>query len=194
MDAASKLGLIATDAAERETPELLRKREAERYAALLSGLGAAGARSAVLLAPSDESHAPPSVWRTHDGSLTPTGTTSGASTPAADPEISRVCLEVEAGDLGSVRLEVDRGKTGVNIVIGVTDERAQRALEPERMQLERALEASGIQLRALTVVQLGRGGTVLAPAQKRERGPNASRSDELDENKKKQSRRAKWIG
>jgi len=197
VEGTGKLG-AALGGTETEEAELgHRRREAERWAAALAGTLTPTCPPEVMPGPNRAASDMPSDWRPMDSALTPGRRPPGSPAPstsdAAEAKDSRLSLQIEAGDLGPLELSIDRDPSGVRVLIRVSDPGALSALEPERMALERALEQSGVRVASVRVVSSPTRGTVLAPS-RRSTSSSAVGRDGAQDDKRKQTRRGRWIG
>jgi hypothetical protein len=110
-------------------------------------------------------------WRTAVGDLTAAtfgeraaaareGTTLGA-TSASGVE-GRLVTQLEAGDLGRIRLVIERTEQGLKVLLGVENAVLAALAKSQRALLEQSLRASGLQVASVLVTLAGEGGTVLA--------------------------------
>ncbi len=90
----------------------------------------------------------------------PNGAASGSEGSPSDTQT--LSLRVNAGDLGEITLVVDRAISGTRISIGVDNAHAARAFGPERAALQQALEAYGIRVESVVVVNTRQVGTTIA--------------------------------
>lgn len=187
-------------AVDERTTEQRRREEAEKWAQLIAG-GVAQAHRTSHPSPAPVPASTTGVWRGSDGAMTPeaafASTLNGSAAEEGDG-ISRIALRLNAGDLGEVALVVERSTGGVRVIIGVDDPHAERAVLPEMRALERALEASGIALASVRIVQGARAGTVLAPSSGKQRPDDPKSSDSPDgpnqATKRRNTRRLNLIG
>jgi hypothetical protein len=108
-------------------------------------------------------------WRTGASPLTQTPPPPGmdASAPGIGTGTSlgdRVVAQVDGGELGSIRLTVERTPEGVTIQVAAADPATAARAELERSTLESALRATGLVIASVTVVN-GMGGTLLAQSE-----------------------------
>jgi hypothetical protein len=110
-------------------------------------------------------------WRTAVGELTAStfgqraaaassGTTWGAR--AGNGIEGRLVTELQAGDLGRIRLTIERTDQGLKVSLGVENAVLAALAMSQRSMLEQSLRASGLQVAAVLVTHSGEGGTVLA--------------------------------
>jgi hypothetical protein len=110
-------------------------------------------------------------WRTAVGELTAStfgdraaaarsGTTLGAR-PGNGVE-GKLVTQLEAGDLGRIRLVVERTDQGLKVSLGVENAVLAALAMSQRSMLEQSLRASGLQVAAVIVTHSGDDGTVLA--------------------------------
>jgi hypothetical protein len=110
-------------------------------------------------------------WRTAVGDLTAStfgdraaaarsGATLGAS-PAGGIE-GKLVTQLEAGDLGRIRLIIERTDQGLKVSLGVENAVLAALASSQRSMLEQSLRAAGLQVAAVLVTHAGEGGTVLA--------------------------------
>jgi hypothetical protein len=105
-------------------------------------------------------------WRTGASPLTPT--LPSAATDASAPGVGagsslgdRVTALVDAGELGAIRLTVERTAEGVAVRVAAADPATAARAELERASLEQALRAAGLHIASVTVVN-DVGGILLA--------------------------------
>jgi hypothetical protein len=109
-------------------------------------------------------------WRTGASPLTPTpppppGIDASAPGIGTGPSLGdRVVAQVDGGELGSIRLTVERTPEGVTIQVAAADPATAARAELERSTLESALRATGLVIASVTVVN-GIGGTLLAQSE-----------------------------
>jgi hypothetical protein len=122
-------------------------------------------------------------WRTAVGELTAStfgeraaaaksGTTLGAQ-PGNGVE-GKLVTQLEAGDLGRIRLTIERTDQGLKVSLGVENAVLAALAMSQRSMLEQSLRASGLQVAAVVVTHAGEDGTVLAQP------PSAQRSGGID--------------
>lgn len=192
-----------TPSREAEAPMLeqadLRRRqqEAERWAQALSTTLAVQPAPEPATQPENPSATPPTG--TSDGSMTQAGAAAGSGEAKRSDEgdaVSRIRLDVSAGDLGELSLVVDRSDAGVRVFIGMNREGAKAMVEPERAVLEQALRAAGLSVRSVEVVSAHSLGTVLAKAQVRQRFSDVETAPERtnEERKRRNPRRLNLVG
>jgi Flagellar hook-length control protein FliK len=110
-------------------------------------------------------------WRSAVGELTAStfgqraaaassGTTWG--TRAAIGVEGKLVTQLEAGDLGRIRLTIERTDQGLKVSLGVENAVLAALAMSQRSMLEQSLRASGLQVAAVLVTHSGEGGTVLA--------------------------------
>ncbi|HMI85937.1 MAG TPA: hypothetical protein VK550_17690 [Polyangiaceae bacterium] len=110
-------------------------------------------------------------WRTAVGDLTAStfgdraaaarsGTTTGAR-PAQGIE-GKLVTQLEAGDLGRIRLVIERTDQGLKVSLGVENAALAALATSQRSMLEQSLRAAGLQVAAVLVTYAGEDGTVLA--------------------------------
>jgi hypothetical protein len=141
-----------------EVEERSNREQAERWAvAIASGVASKAA------APF-EADVATEDWRPSDSAMTPTAR-SGAGSSAgsvASSDAKRMTLDVDGGDLGTLKVVIDRDDDGLRVVLGVENSRAEAAALPERATLLRALSAAGLRVASFDVVPSRNVGTVLA--------------------------------
>jgi hypothetical protein len=110
-------------------------------------------------------------WRTAVGDLTAStfgdraaaarsGTTTGAR--AANGIEGKLVTQLEAGDLGRIRLVIERTDQGLKVSLGVESAALAALATSQRSMLEQSLRAAGLQVAAVLVTHAGEDGTVLA--------------------------------
>lgn len=187
------------NAGSHEHVDLLRRqREAERWAQVLgASLAQPVEKSLAIRAQSEPT---PTGWQGSDGSMTqsePTAEVSQSTETTDDAPLSRIRLDVQAGDLGEVALVVDRSQGGVRVFIGIDRDASRSLIEPERAVLEQALRASGLSVRSVEVVRSSALGTVLAVGRERQRFSDATEPSQKpadEDRKRRNSRRLNLIG
>jgi len=128
--------------------------------------------------PPDPLHAPMDLegteatadgWRTGASALTQTQPPAAA--PASAPGVGagaslddRVTAQVDAGELGAIRLTVERTSAGVAVQVAAANPATAARAELERRTLENALRATGLLVASVTVVN-DTGGTLLAQSE-----------------------------
>jgi hypothetical protein len=110
-------------------------------------------------------------WRSAVGDLTAsmfgqqaasakTGSTLGAR-PGVGVE-GKLVTQLEAGDLGRIRLTIERTDQGLKVSLGVENAVLAALAMSQRSLLEQSLRASGLQVAAVLVTHAGDDGTPLA--------------------------------
>jgi len=110
-------------------------------------------------------------WRSAVGDLTAStfgeraaaarsGTTLGPR-PANGME-GKLVTELAAGDLGRIRLVIERTDQGLKVSLGVENAVLAALATSQRSMLEQSLRAAGLQVAAVLVTHSGEDGTVLA--------------------------------
>lgn len=131
-----------------------------------------------LLARIGNSEAPDSLadgWRSGAIGLTQGATPTSVSAPpaalnegGAGAVGERLTALVDGGELGAIRLVVERTEAGVSVHVAAADPGTAARAELERASLEHALRAAGLNIASITVTNDG-GGTVLAQSAQRQR-------------------------
>lgn len=80
----------------------------------------------------------------------------------AIPSDGRVVADLQTDALGSIRVVIERTKTGLSVVVGLRDPSAATVTEAQRIGLEQALVAAGLPVSSVTFVRLGEDGTAFA--------------------------------
>ena len=110
-------------------------------------------------------------WRTAVGDLTASTFGAGAAaarsgmTPgahAAKGMEGRLVTQLQAGDLGCIRLVIERTDQGLKVSLGVENAVLAALASSQRSMLEQSLRASGLQVAAVVVTHAGEDGTLLA--------------------------------
>lgn len=114
-------------------------------------------RPVPILAPAEAAPAAES-WRASAGPMTPSRAGSGDAIRSD----GRVVADLQTDALGSIRLVVQRTKTGLSVVVGLRDSSVQAVTEAQRAGLEQALLAAGLAVSSVTFVRLGEDGTAFA--------------------------------
>jgi hypothetical protein len=110
-------------------------------------------------------------WRTAVGDLTAAtfgeraasaraGTTLGA--PPGNGVEGRLVAHLEAGDLGRIRLVIERTDQGLKVSLGVENAVLAALAMSQRSLLEQSLRASGLLVASVVVTHAGDDGPVLA--------------------------------
>jgi len=172
------LRLLGAPSEDRETAE--RTEETERLAALfLQALPQALNDRFGITNESSES------WQGGVGQLTQAEALAPmcAEVEGGDPSTDALVFTLRAGDLGVLKCQVNRGESGVSVVIGVEGRSALTAAGSERAALEAALRATGLTVQSVAVVPMAKFGTTLArggeapdarPARQAYAGPRGS--------------------
>jgi len=151
------LRLLGGPSEDREISE--RTEETERLAALfLQALPQALSHRLGITDESSES------WQGGVGELTQPEPLAPmcAETEGGDPSTDSLVFTLRAGDLGELKCQINRGESGVRVVIGVEGRSALTAAGSERAALEAALRATGLTVQSVAVVPLAKFGTPLA--------------------------------
>jgi hypothetical protein len=110
-------------------------------------------------------------WRQSAGEVTdprraeaqsPVGT---GTTPGARPGVGvegRLVTELSAGDLGRIRLVIERTDEGLKVSLAVENAVLAASATAQRALLEQSLRASGLRVASVVVSHSGGDGTVLA--------------------------------
>jgi hypothetical protein len=110
-------------------------------------------------------------WRSPASTLTANGVSTSSTAPGAvgegaaidaDGPAGRLIARVDAGELGTIRLSVERTTNGLAVQVAADDPHTAVRAELERASLEQALRAVGLCVASVTIIQPG--GTVLAPS------------------------------
>ena len=106
----------------------------------------------------------PESWQGGVGTLTPKEPlpTVCATQEGGEPSADSLIFSLRAGDLGELKCRVQRGETGVVVLIGMDGQNALSAAGAERGALEAALRATGLTVESVSVVTLAKFGTTLA--------------------------------
>jgi hypothetical protein len=128
-------------------------RSTQEWAAALSATGFVPARRPISLGEPE----PATPWHPRDGALTPGA--PGEARDAGENEpiaaTNRVALRVDAADLGEVAIAIDRMDSGIRVTLEARDDRAARALEPERQRIVDVLTSTGVRVDSVTVIRSG---------------------------------------
>jgi hypothetical protein len=108
-------------------------------------------------------------WRTAASAMTPTLPPSAdqASAPGVDhaqgasPMNERVIARIDGGELGPIRLTIEKTAAGVTVELAAANPATAAQAELERNTLEQSLRATGLNIASITVINDG-GGIVLA--------------------------------
>lgn len=179
----SRRDLEGTEADDRSTSEASEEDRARRFADLvLPELFAAllprtrqnaPFQLASTLVPSKRYEATRAAegWRSAVGDLTAAtfGESAAAARSANMLGVStgkgiegRIVTHLDAGDLGRIRLVVERTEQGLKVSLGVENAVLAALAKSQRSMLEQSLRASGLQVAAVLVTHAGDDGTVLA--------------------------------
>ena len=110
-------------------------------------------------------------WRTAVGDLTASTFGESAASarsaamlgPSAGKGVEgRLVTHLDVGDLGRIRLVVERTDQGLKVSLGVENAVLAALARSQRSILEQSLRASGLQVAAVLVTHAGDDGTVLA--------------------------------
>jgi hypothetical protein len=71
-------------------------------------------------------------------------------------------LRVDAGDLGELSFWLERGPTGIRVLVGADGRNAHLAVAAERSALENNLRAAGLPVQSVALVSRAKFGTALA--------------------------------
>jgi hypothetical protein len=110
-------------------------------------------------------------WRSAASELTPGSTLTSGDAGAVDAggapqglgSESRVTTCVDAGELGAIRLTVEKTDAGIAVHLSADDPATAARAELERASLEQALRAAGIAVASITIAA-NTNGIVLAPS------------------------------
>jgi hypothetical protein len=105
------------------------------------------------------------IWRAGDGPMTAATRASAggqAGEGRAPPE--RIVTDLETGELGRLRVVVDRSDAGIRVVLAVSDPVALTACEAQREAMARALQAAGVMVSSVSIARLVHNGIGLAPS------------------------------
>ncbi|HEX6272394.1 MAG TPA: hypothetical protein VFZ53_05120 [Polyangiaceae bacterium] len=160
--------------------------EAERWAAALTqaAFRAEPARVGVI--------GPSESWRGGVGQLTPPETAPSNETGGKDPK--GVLLRVDAGDLGELSFWLERGPTGIRVVVGADGRNAHLAVAAERAALENSLRAAGLPVQSVAIVPRARFGTALAESAPDSASDGRNASSPREQRTSRQGRRLKLFG
>ena len=103
-------------------------------------------------------------WQGGVGKLTPEPPQAPvcADTEGAPPSSDTLTFSLRAGDLGELKFSINRGESGVRVLVGVDGRNALTAVSAERGALEAALRATGLTVQSVAVVPVSNFGTPLA--------------------------------
>ena len=110
-------------------------------------------------------------WRSAVGDLTATTfgeqaaaarTATGWGLRGASGMEGKLVTQLETGDLGRIRLVIERTDRGLKVLLGVENAVLAALAMSQRSMLEQSLRASGLQVAAVLVTHSGEDGTVLA--------------------------------
>lgn len=138
-------------------------RSTQEWAAVLSATGFVPAQRPISFGEAE----PATAWHPRDGALTPGALDQAGEGGENEPIAStnRVALRVDAADLGELAIAIDRMDTGVKVTIEARDDRAVRALEPERLRILDVLTSTGVRVDSVSILRAGQvpgSGTALA--------------------------------
>jgi hypothetical protein len=110
-------------------------------------------------------------WRTAVGDLTASTfgdraaaarSATGLGAGAGNGVEGRLITHLEAGEMGRIRLVIERTDQGLKVSLGVENAVLAALAMSQRSVLEQSLRASGLQVAAVLVTHAGADGTVLA--------------------------------
>jgi hypothetical protein len=110
-------------------------------------------------------------WRTAVGDLTASTFGGGAASARSATMLGasagkgiegRLVTHLDAGDLGRIRLVVERTEQGLKVSLGVEDAVLAALAKSQRSLLEQSLRAAGLQVAAVIVTHAADDGTDLA--------------------------------
>jgi len=116
-------------------------------------------------------------WRSGAIGLTQSAIPTSASAPPTalnegvagmDGVGERLTALVDGGELGAIRLVIERTQAGVAVQVAAADPTTAARAELERASLEQSLRAAGVSIASITVISEG-GGTVLAQSSSSQR-------------------------
>jgi hypothetical protein len=102
--------------------------------------------------------APAESWRMSAGTMTPSRAASGDAIQSD----GRVVADLRTDALGTIRVIIQRLKTGLSVVIMLRETAAATVTEDQRAGLERALVAAGLSVSSVTFMCVGEDGTAFA--------------------------------
>jgi hypothetical protein len=164
-----------------------RLEEAERWALALTQAAFRPERPRLGTSPE-----PSESWRGGVGPLTPPETPGSAGAGTKDPK--GLLLRVDAGDLGELSFWLERGTTGVRVLIGVDGRNAHLAVGAERAALENSLRAAGLPVQSVALVSRAKFGTALAEGAPDSASQGRSASATRDRQASRHGRRLKFFG
>jgi hypothetical protein len=98
--------------------------------------------------------APAESWRMSAGTMTPSRAASGDAIQSD----GRVVADLRTDALGTIRVIIQRLKTGLSVVIMLRETAAATVTEDQRAGLERALVAAGLSVSSVTFMCVGEDG------------------------------------
>lgn len=143
---------------------------------------------------------PATAWHPRDGVLTPGAPDQAGRAGENEPiaATNRVALRVDAADLGELAIAIDRMDSGVRVTIEARDDRAVRALEPERLRILDVLTSTGVRVDSVTVVRSGTvpsAGIPLAQGTERVADESAeSRTANQNHGRKRSQKKNHFVG
>jgi hypothetical protein len=164
-----------------------RLEEAERWAAALT-------QASVRIEPRrfGIGEAPSETWRGGVGNLTPQPTPAAVGSGGMAPK--GVLLRVDAGDLGELSFWLERGPSGVRVLVGVDGRNAHLAVGTERAALENSLRAAGLPVQSVAIVPRARFGTALAESAPDSASQRRDAASPRGQRTSRQGRRLKLFG
>lgn len=192
------LRLLGPSSEDRETTE--RTEETERLAALFAQVlpEALTNRLGIVDEARDSSASEGSSesWQGGVGELTQPGPLAPmcAETEGTEPSSDTLMFSVRAGDLGELKCLVNRGESGVRVLIGVDGRSALTGALAERGALEAALRATGLTVQSVAVVPLAKFGTPLARGGEAPDGRPVRHAHAGPRGSSRMNRRVKLIG
>lgn len=103
---------------------------------------------------------PSESWQGGVGDLTPPETAPVGEGGQNEPK--GMLLRVDAGDLGELSFWLERGPTGIRVLVGSDGRNAHLALAAERSALENSLRSAGLPVQSVALVSREKFGTALA--------------------------------
>jgi hypothetical protein len=109
-------------------------------------------------------------WRSGANAMTPNTASLAVESPvqggvesaaAGGSPVDRVVARIDAGELGTIRLTIERTDAGVTVQVAAEDPVTAACAMLERATLEQALRAAGVNIASISVIS-GTGGTDLA--------------------------------
>jgi hypothetical protein len=138
------------------------------------------------------SEEPSESWQGSVGDLTPPETTPAGESGGEEPK--GMLLRVDAGDLGELSFWLERGPTGIRVLVGADGRNAHLAVAAERSALENSLRAAGLPVQSVALVARAKFGTALAQRPPDSASQGRSAPESKPRHGSRHGRRLKFFG